>query len=124
MAEDFENLLRTAELDKAIGNDKKDRIIKYFEQCPPEHKKRHPVALLVYAMALMTFHEMDLFQQTCGELALLIRDGNMDPERAESLTGELSFCRASRAITDIGNVGAPQKGCALLKSPLCLWIPR
>lgn len=118
MADDFENLLCTAELDKAIGNDKKDRIIKYFKQCPPEYKKRHPVALLVYAMALMTFHEMDLFQQTCSELALLIRDSNMDAERAESLRGELELLLSFTRYNDIMGMSEHHKrACALLKNP-------
>lgn len=118
MADDFENLLCTAELDKAIGNDKKDHIIKYFEQCPPEYKKRHPVALLVYAMALMTFHEMDLFQQTCSELALLIGDSNMDAERAESLRGELELLLSFTRYNDIMGMSEHHKrACALLKKP-------
>ncbi|MGE4485806.1 MAG: LuxR C-terminal-related transcriptional regulator [Oscillospiraceae bacterium] len=118
MAGDFENLLCTAELDKAIGNDKKDRIIKYFEQCPPEYKKRHPVALLVYAMALMTFNEMDLFQQTCSELALLIRDSEMDTESAQSLTGELELLLSFTRYNDIMGMSEHHKrACALLKNP-------
>ena len=118
MAGDFENLLCTAELDKASGNEKKELVIKYFEQCPPECKKRHPVALLVYAMALMAFNEMDLFQKTCSELALLIRDSNMDAESAQSLTGELELLLSFTRYNDIMGMSEHHKrACALLKKP-------
>lgn len=118
MAGDFENLLCTAALDKASGNEKKELVIKYFEQCPPECKKRHPVALLVYAMALMAFNEMDLFQKTCSELALLIRDSNMDAESAQSLTGELELLLSFTRYNDIMAMSEHHKrACALLKKP-------
>lgn len=118
LAGDFENLLCTSELDKASGNEKKELIIKYFEQCPPEYKKRHPVALLVYAMALMTFNEMDLFQKTCSELALLIRDSNMDAESVDSLTGELELLLSFARYNDIMGMSEHHKrACALLKKP-------
>lgn len=118
MAGDFENLLCTVELDKATGNEKKELIIKYFEQCPPEYKKRHPVALLVYAMALMSFNKIDLFQKTCSELALLIRDINMDAESVDSLTGELELLLSFTRYNDIIGMSEHHKrACALLKKP-------
>lgn len=117
-ARDFENLLLVVEFDKATGNEKKECIIKYFEQCPPEYKKRHPVALLVYAMALMSFNKMDLFQKTCSELALLIRDSNMDAESVDSLTGELELLLSFTRYNDIIGMSEHHKrACALLKKP-------
>lgn len=115
---DFDKLLSTAELDKAIGNAKKELVIKYFEQCPPECRSRHPVALLVYAMALVAFNKMELFQKTCNELALLIQDGNMDAERAASLTGELELLLSFTRYNDISGMSEHHKrACALLKKP-------
>ena len=119
-AGDFENLLRTAELDKSssVGSERKALIIHYFEQCPPEYKKRHPVALLVYAMALMTFNETELFQKTCGELALLIREGDLDKERRDKLTGELELLLSFTRYNDIVGMSEHHKrACALLKEP-------
>lgn len=117
-AEDFENLLLAVELDKATGNEKKELIINYFEQCPPEYKKHHPVALLVYAMALMAFNKMDLFQKTCSELALLIRDSNMDAESVDSLAGELELLLSFTRYNDIMGMSEHHKrACALLKKP-------
>lgn len=117
---DFENLLCTAELSRAssFGNEKKELIIKYFEECPPEYKRRHPVALLVYAMALMTFNEMGMFQKTCNELALLIRDSSMDAESINDLTGELELLLSFTRYNDImGMSEHHKKACALLKRP-------
>jgi hypothetical protein len=119
-AGDFENLLCTAEADRArsFSNENKELIIKYFEQCPPEYKKRHPVALLVYAMALMTFNEMSLFQKTCSELALLIQDSSMDAESIDALTGELELLLSFTRYNDIMGMSEHHKrACALLKKP-------
>ncbi|MEN6315911.1 MAG: LuxR C-terminal-related transcriptional regulator [Clostridiaceae bacterium] len=119
-AGDFENLLRTVELDKAgsFGNEQKELIIKYFEQCPQEYKRRHPIALLVYAMSLMTFNEMGLFKKTCDELALLIRDGSMDAESINGLTGELELLLSFTRYNDIMGMSEHHKrACALLKKP-------
>lgn len=118
MAGDFEKLLCTAELDKASGNEKKEFIIKYFEQCPPEHKKRHPVALLVYAMALMAFNETALFQKTCMELALLVQSGDLEDERRDELAGELELLESFGKYNDIMAMSEHHKrACALLKKP-------
>jgi LuxR family maltose regulon positive regulatory protein len=119
-AGDFENLLHTVELDKtsSIGSERKALIIHYFEQCPPENKKRHPVALLVYAMALMTFNETELFQKTCSELSLLIQEGGLDADRVEALTGELELLLSFTRYNDImGMSEHHKKACALLKEP-------
>lgn len=119
-AGDFENLLCTAEIDRAssFGNENKECVIKYFEQCPPEYKKRHPVALLVYAMTLMRSNEMGLFQKTCSELALLIRDSGMDTESINTLTGELELLLSFTRYNDImGMSEHHQRACELLKKP-------
>ena len=120
LADDFENLLRTAENGRAasIGNEQKDLIIKYFEQCPPEYKSRHPIAMLVYAMSLVTFNEMGLFQKTCEELAILIRDSRMDTESINVLMGELELLLSFLRYNDIMGMSEHHKrACALLKEP-------
>lgn len=119
-AGDFENLLQTAELDRAssFGSENKDLVIKYFEQCPPEYKERHPTALLVYAMTLMRFNEMGLFQKTCHELAVLIRDSSLDAESIDALTGELELLLSFTRYNNImGMSEHHQRACQLLKKP-------
>lgn len=118
MAKEYDSLLHAAELDKAssFSAEKKALVIEYFEQCPPEYRKRHPVALLVYAMALMTFNETDLFQKTCAELTGLIAEGGMDAERRDELAGELELLTSFGKYNDImGMSEHHQRACALLK---------
>ena len=97
-------------------------IIHYFEQCPSEYKKRHPVALLVYAMALMTFNETELFQKTCSELSLLIREGGLDAERVEALTGELELLLSFTCYNDIvGMSEPPQESMRTFERTFCIY---
>lgn len=120
MAQDYESLLCAAELGKAnsFGYEKKSLLIEYFEACPSEHKERHPIALLVYAMALMSFNETALFQKTCLELAQLIRIGGLDDERRDELAGELELLVSFAKYNDIMAMSEHhKKACALLKKP-------
>lgn len=119
-ADDFENLLSTVELDRAssFGNEQKAVILQYFEQCPQEYKKRHPVAILIFAMALMTFNEMELFQTTCNELTLMIKNSHMDANCKDALAGELELLLSFTRYNDIMEMSEYHKrACALLKQP-------
>ncbi len=119
-AEDYDSLLYAAELDKtsSFGAEKKALIIRYFEECPAEHRKRHPMALLVYAMALVTFNETVLFQKACLELAQLIQSGGLDDERRDELAGELELLTSFGKYNDIMGMSEHHKrACALLKKP-------
>lgn len=48
------------------------------------------MALLVYAMALVTFNETGLFQKACLELTQIIQSGGLVDERCDELAGELA----------------------------------
>ncbi len=119
-AEDYDSLLYAAELDKtsSFGAEKKALIIRYFEECPVEYRKRHPMALLVYAMALVTFNETVLFQKACQELAQLIQSGGLDAERHDELAGELELLTSFGKYNNIMGMSEHHKrACALLKKP-------
>lgn len=119
-AGDFENLLQVAELDRAnsFGNEQKELIIKYFEDCPVENKQRHPVALLVYAMALMAFNEMGLFEKTCTEFAMLMQNSSLGPDSISCLMGELELLLSFTRYNDImGMSEHHKKACELMKEP-------
>ncbi|MPM25262.1 HTH-type transcriptional regulator MalT [bioreactor metagenome] len=119
-AEDYDSLLYAAELDKtsSFGAEKKALIIRYFEECPSEYRKRHPMALLVYAMALVTFNETVLFQNVCLELTHLIQSGGLDDERGNELAGELELLTSFGQYNDIMGMSEHHKrACALLKKP-------
>lgn len=117
-AKAFDNLLNVAELDKTSSFDaeKKLLIIQYFEQCPSEYRMRHPVALLAYALTLMTFNEMALFQKTCEELTKLIHEDSLDDKQRDELSGELELLKSFSKYNDILAMSAhQQKAYALLK---------
>ncbi len=120
LAEDFEELLCVIELDKAnsIGNAQKELVIKYFADCPPEVKLHHPVALLVFAMALVTFNEMVMLQTTCEEFVSIVQGSDLDPERINSLMGELELLLSFRRYNDIlGMSEHHKKAYALMREP-------
>lgn len=117
---DYDSLLYAAELDKtrSFGGEKKALIIQYFEACPPEFRKRHPMALLVYAMALVTFNETALFQKTCEELAEILREGVLTEAARDELAGELELLTSFECYNDIATMSEHHKrACALLKKP-------
>lgn len=120
VAEDFENLLQLVELDRAssFGNEQKDLIINYFENCPKENKQNHLVALLVYAMALVTFNEMELFEKVCSEFVELLESSNLAPDYMKSLMGELELVLSFTSYNDIlGMSEHHKKACEFLKKP-------
>lgn len=117
-AGDFENLLQVVELDKTNNfvSEQKDLFIKYFEECPDHIKQRHPIALLVYAMGLMTFNERILFEKVCGELSAIIKSNSLDADTINSLMGELELLRSFTKYNNImGMSEHHQKACELLK---------
>ena len=119
-AQDYDSMLHAAELDKtsSFGNEKKALIIRYFEECPVEYRKRHPMALLVYAMALVTFNETALFQKVCTELVQLIQQGDLDDEYRDELAGELELLMSFGKYNNIMAMSEHhQRACKLLKKP-------
>lgn len=119
-AGDFESLLQVVELDKAnsFGNEQKELLIKYFEECPEENKHHHPVALLIYALCLMTFNEMELFEKVCGEFIMLMQSSSLDSDRINSLMGEFELLLSFTSYNDIAAMSEHnKKACELLKEP-------
>ncbi len=119
-AGDFENLLEVVELDKtkSFGNEQKELFIKYFAECPQENKQRHLIALLVYAMGLVTFNEMELFEKVCGEFMMLMQSSSLDPDTLNRLMGEFELLLSFTKYNDImGMSEHHQKACELLKEP-------
>ena len=119
-AGDFENLLQVMEIDKAnsFGNEQKEIFLKYFKECPEEIKQRHPIALLVYGMGLMTFNEMGLFEQVCGEFVMLMQGSSLDPDSINRLMGEFELLLSFTSYNDImGMSEHHKKACKFLKEP-------
>jgi len=119
-AGDFDNLLQAVELDKAGSfiNEHKELVIKYFEECPEESKQKHLVALLIYAMSLMTFNERERFAQTCEEFVRLLQSSSLDPDIINRLMGEFELLLSFTSYNDIVKMSEHhKKALDFLKSP-------
>lgn len=117
---DFENLLAVMEIDKgsSFGYEHKELIIRYFEECPNEIKEKNINALLVYAMTLIEFNEMRLFQKICAEIYLLIQSSSLDSESVNNLMGEMALLTSLTHYNDILEMMEHQKkACKLLNKP-------
>lgn len=88
LVEDFDQLLQVVEKDRghSVFIVSKEAFIGYFESCPKEVLNNHPIALLIYAICLFSFNEMELFSGTCKDFEALMetcQDGIMDGLRGE-----------------------------------------
>lgn len=109
---DFDGLLSALEKDKAvyIAAGSRELLIKYLTECPREIKKRHPYALLAYAMHLFIHKELDLFRNTCDELSANIeKDKNLDPAAKNQLLGEFELLQSFAEFNDLKKVSERYK---------------
>jgi LuxR family transcriptional regulator, maltose regulon positive regulatory protein len=93
-AADFDGLLAAFEADKgnSITNEHKQRLIRYFSDCPAELKSDHPWACLIYAINLFAFNEMEMFAQQCEEIGGTIENSpGLDELTRVKLAGELEL---------------------------------
>ncbi|MBN2899646.1 MAG: AAA family ATPase [Clostridia bacterium] len=117
---DFEHVLAIIEKDK--GNSFNSEIsglllfMKYMEECPQEIKSKFHKALLVYAMHLFTFNEMELFIRTCSELIQNIEnDSELSEDLKRELLGEYELLISFIHYNDINKMSQHQKkACKLL----------
>lgn len=120
-AGDFNDLLTTIEIDKGstINNEHKERLIRYFSDCPTEIKRKHPWACLIYAINLFSFNEMELFAQQCKEIGSLLEDSpGMDDQTRAKLAGELEIlCSFAKYNHIPGMSEHHQRACDLLQGP-------
>ena len=120
LAGEFGILLKTVELDKghSINSEYKNLIIKYFEECPSESKKKFPFAMLVYARRMFTFNEVILFKKACAEFMENIEDMEfLDKEYKDRLLGEYELLLSFTGYNDIEKMSQHHKrACQLLTS--------
>ena len=120
-AVDFGGLLTAIETDKgnSIINEHKERLIGYFCDCPPQIKRKHPWACLIYAINLFSFNEMELFARQCEEIGEYIEQLQGDEKQAkEQLAGELELlCSFSKYNHITGMSEHIQRAASLLKKP-------
>lgn len=121
ICKDFESLLVALEEDKAnsISSEYKEVLIKYMEECPSDIKKKHHFALLVYAMALFTFNEIELFNKACTEFMVNIEmDESLNSGLKNRLLGEYELIISFTEYNDINKMAQHHKeACKLLCEP-------
>ncbi len=121
-AEDYDGFLTALEQDKgdSIFFEQKELFIKYYDKCPPEVKREHPVAILVYGIImLVNFSELALFEAACGEfLWCLESNPELDAEEKDQLMGEYELMLGVAAFNDMFAMGEHfAKAESLLNSP-------
>lgn len=119
---DFENLLRTVEADKGhnIHIVNQQRFIQYFEECPKSLKTSHPIAMLIYAICLFSFNEMERFQGVCAEFEEIIQKDQLhDHGTLTALKGEYEVLLSFTKYNDISEMLKHIKNAArLLTEPV------
>ncbi len=121
LAGDFDLILNIVELDKgnSINSEYKDLIIKYFEECPNEIKKRFPIAMLVYMRRLFTFNEIVMFKKSCGDFMENMQNmDSIDDDYKKRLLGEFELLLSFTGYNDIEKMSEyHRRACKLLKEP-------
>ncbi len=120
-AGDPDSLLGALEKEKGLHltGESVGKLIEFFRDCPPDIKKAHPQACLIYAMHLFSCNEIILFTEECRQLAGLVAtlqtESGMAPEQ---LAGEVELLCSFSAYNNIAAMSRYQrKACELLKSP-------
>ncbi len=119
-AGDFEGVLTALEQAKGhtINTEHKDKIMRYFNECPAEIKKARPWACLVYAIYLFVFNEPELFAEECAVIRSYIDQLEDDAKTKAQLTGELELlCSFSKYNSITGMVENLKRAAGLLKGP-------
>jgi len=101
-AADFDHLLAAMEIDKGnnINFEHKEILMKYFNECPVEIKRKHPIAALLYAAELFIYNEKEMFTAQCEEIGSYIE--MMQDEKAKKrLSGELELLYSFTKYNDI-----------------------
>lgn len=112
LAGDFDSMMRALELDKghSFNGDHKESLIKYFEECPFEHKVNHPYAVLIFARRMFMINEMSLFRKSCEafmEIYQSIETGDADYKNR--LLGEYELLMSFTEFNDIENMSEYHK---------------
>ncbi|HWT75339.1 MAG TPA: LuxR C-terminal-related transcriptional regulator [Mobilitalea sp.] len=121
LLKDFDGILNALEVGKghSIFYEHKDVFVKFYKECPEQIKRHHPIALLVYAMCLFTFNEMELFAEVCEEFEKAIQeDDSQDSETIQMLLGEFELLLCFTKYNDINKMLTHIKNSwELLKQP-------
>ncbi|MEN6411705.1 MAG: LuxR C-terminal-related transcriptional regulator [Veillonellales bacterium] len=101
---DFDQLLIAFEAARgtAFAGQMKEARNKYFQECPAEIKKRHPLAAVIYAYSLFLTKELELLTRQLEELAGFIKGmPGIDDQAGVNLRGEFEALKGVTAYNDI-----------------------
>lgn len=104
LMKDYDGYLNALEASKGhnIFYEHKTVLIECYRECPEYIRRKHPIALLVFAMCLFTFQEMELFAEICEEFETAIQEGSgKDEETISELLGEYELLLAFTKYNDI-----------------------
>lgn len=109
-----------------ISFPEKDLLKKYMAQCPNEIKSQHHYALLVFALQLFVYKELELFNKTCGELTSNIEnDKALSLDERNHLLGELELLLSFAEFNDLKKMAARhQKAWQLLNQPTTIYTAK
>ena len=107
LRKDYDNYLKMLEASKGhnIFYEHQAALIEFFNECPERIKRQHPIALLVFAMCLFTFHEMELFAEVCEEFKkAMLEDNGQNTEAFRMLQGEFELLLSFTEYNDINKM--------------------
>ncbi len=100
----FEQLFAAVEGDRghSIHNYNQEIFIGYFEEASKEVRLKHPIAMLIYAICLFSFNEMERFATVCIEFEEALEvDQALDQESLAELRGEYEILLTFTKYNDI-----------------------
>ena len=102
-AQDFDGLLTVLQLDQghSMHNEHRETLIGYMEACPDGLRQAHPFALLVYALCLFSYNEIERFAEVCEELSRILESGKLAPETVREISGEFEVLLSFSEYNDI-----------------------
>lgn len=126
-AKDFENLMRSFEtsLGETVNGEHKEQMLRWFTECPPEILDAHPMAMLVYARRLFTFH----MQKECKEILQRLRERltvstAISEEERNNVLGEIEVNESFLKFNDVGAMSLHhRRACQLLSRPTASMSP-
>lgn len=115
----FDELLQAFELDNGHNTniEHKEKILRYFADCPEEIKRKHPVACLLYARKLFMLQEMEAYAAACQKAGQYIEEVHEEKTK-NHLLGELELIKSFAKYNDLrGMVEHQAKAYELLDGP-------
>lgn len=121
LRKDFDGYLHALEVSRGhnIFYEHKANLTQCYLECPEPIKRKHPIALLVLAMTLFTFNDMELFSEVCEEFGTAMReDHSQDAKTSSMLLGEFELLLCFTKYNDINEMLVHIKNSwELLKQP-------